>query len=341
MAENLTLELGERNVRVARAGISGGKIDISLLTQQQDTPLFFDLDTEKVIEEESVMLKKLVDMLKISKKPANVVIPDGFTYSQIVTMPKLKEKELLSAIRYQADQFIPMPLEETSLDLEILHEDKVKNQILVLIVAAPQTLIERVERVVEASGLFIDSVESEISAVARLLSSFYTPSNADGGTIFINTGYSSSSFYFFDHRLKLVTDSHSFQAGLSLFLREAQADANIDSTKAKSLLKSVGFSQQGSIDLDQILKPTSDALSKELQKFIASVRGKYNVNTISQAYVFNHSSEILNFDKKIEASVSIPTAIFNPLSFIKRSSAIEPFINELPSFVAALGGCLT
>src|SRR3989338_1652765 len=125
--ELISLDLAENVLRIAKAKNEGGKI-------------------------------------RVEKKRLNIVIPDGFTYSQIIKMPRLKEKELLSAIRYQADQFIPMPIDETSLDLEILYEDKVSNNSLVLIIAAPQKLIDRVQNLSEQEGLYPEAIENELSA---------------------------------------------------------------------------------------------------------------------------------------------------------------------------------
>ncbi|OGK23591.1 hypothetical protein A3A46_04650 [Candidatus Roizmanbacteria bacterium RIFCSPLOWO2_01_FULL_37_13] len=336
----LTLNLQENIIRIVKARNTGGKIDIELIASQSDTPPFFELDTEKIFSEEAKIIKKALDILKVNKKAVNIVIPDGFTYSQLVYMPRLKEKELLSAIKYQADQFIPMPIEDTSLDLEIIHEDKNNNKLLVLIVAAPQNLIEKVQNLAAHTDLFPDSIENELSATGRFLTNFYNPPSQEGGSIFINLGYSYTSFYFFDHKLKLFTDSHSFQAGLSVFLREAQVDINIDPIKAKNLLKNIGFSQDPSVDLDRILKPAADELYSELQKFINSVKTKFQVSSISRLHLLNLASEIHHLDKKIEAYISIPTSVFDPLPMTKRTNVIEPFIKDLPSFTAAIGGSL-
>lgn len=342
MADNLmSLHLGENVVRLAKAKNDKGKIEIEALGHQADAPAFFAMDTEKILDDEKKVIKKLVESLRIKQKNVNVVIPDGFTYSQILNMPKLKEKELLSAIRYQADQFIPMPIEETSLDLEILSEDKAKNSLLVLLVAAPQKLIEKVEKVVEQAGLYPESIENELSATARFLSSFYSPTQGqEGASIFVNLGYSSTSFYFFANRLKLLTANHSFNTGLSIFLREAQADTNIDASKAKNLLKSVGFSENASVDLEQILKPSLDGLCGELQKFIASGKEKFHVDSVSHIYLFNLATEIRQLEKKIAEFVSIPSSLFDPLPYAKRTPAVEPFSKDLPAFIPAIGGCL-
>ena len=336
----ISLNLGENHLRFAKAKNEGGRINIEVLSQQLGTPTFYESETKKVSDETIATIRKNVDLLKLRKKRVNIIIPDGFAYSQIIYMPKLKEKELLSAIRYQADQFIPMPIDETSLDLEILNESKTENKSLVLIIAAPQKLIERIESLSEQVGLYPESIENELSATGRFLENFYSPLSKTESTIFINVGYSYTSFYYFDHAMKLIIDSHSFPSGLAVFLREAQVDVNIDLAKAKDLLKKVGFTEGTSVDLNQILQPAVDALTVELQKFIVSLKTKYPTAAISRIYVFNLANEINHLDKKIAKNVSIPTVTYDPASIIKRTPAVEPYIKELPSFIAPLGGCL-
>ena len=156
----ISLNLAENVLRIAKANNEGGKINVEVLSQIKDMPAFYDSETKKVTDETLAIIKRTLEVLKLHKRRANVVIPDGFTYSQFVYMPKLKEKELLSAIKFQADQFIPMPIDETSLDLEILYEDKTTNKCLVLIIAAPQKLIERVENLCDQVGLYPESIDN-------------------------------------------------------------------------------------------------------------------------------------------------------------------------------------
>ncbi len=343
MADDLvTLDIGENNIHIVKAGVSGGRIDLSTLGFVQDTPPIYELDTEKIINQESEMIKKLVDYLKIGKKNLNVVIPDAYTYSQIVEMPRLKEKELLSAIRYQADQFIPMPMDETSLDLEILNEDKNTNKLLVLIVASSQKLIEKIEKLSERVGLYPDSIENELSASARFFSTFYKPLNKnEEATIFVNLGYSTTSLYFFSHAKNMILDQHNFRVGLSLFLKEAQADVNVDLAKAKDLLKRIGFvKSDSSVDLDQILSPSFSGLTNEMEKFFKSVKQKFNINAINRIFLFNRVSDIQAIERKIEEFFSIPSKIIDIYPLIKKNSSIDPYIKELPSFISSIGGCI-
>ena len=121
---SFALEINEKYTRMCDLKLSNKKIEL-LSMGSFDTALnFFEMDNQVIIDKQVDVIKRLYANLRIHKKSVNVIMPDNMTYSQIVDMPKLKEKELIAAIKYQADEFIPMPIEETYLDIEILREDK-------------------------------------------------------------------------------------------------------------------------------------------------------------------------------------------------------------------------
>lgn len=122
--KSFCIEIGENLIRVVDVKLDNQQIEISSLGYQIDTPRFFSGESDRIIDDEVKTIEKLVSRLNIKKKNVNIVVPDAYTYSQVLSMPALKEKELLAAIKYQADQFIPLPLEETAIDLDIIYEDR-------------------------------------------------------------------------------------------------------------------------------------------------------------------------------------------------------------------------
>ena len=143
------LDIGESLTKIGDVHVAGGKFVADAIGMLETEPLFFKSDTDASLEKQGEAIKKLVEQLKIKKKNVHIILPDSSTFSRFVEMPKLNEKELLSAIKYQADQFIPMPLDETNIDIEVIHEDRQTSKLLTLISAAPKKLIGRVENMVE------------------------------------------------------------------------------------------------------------------------------------------------------------------------------------------------
>src|SRR3989344_9525782 len=102
MADNsFVIDLQEKHTRMGSVHIAGKKVELKALGIKDTVPAFFTSDNPQVIQHQAELLLQMHQSLKIKEKVANVILPDSHTYSQILQMPMLKEKELLSAIKYQ------------------------------------------------------------------------------------------------------------------------------------------------------------------------------------------------------------------------------------------------
>lgn len=342
MADNpLGVNIGENSIRVADATLTNNQIVLNSLGSAHDTPLFFEIDTEKTVTDEVALLEKLVNVTKLKKKSANIVIPDSSSYSQILTMPVLKEKELLSAIKYQADQFIPMPLDQAALDVEVLFEDQKNKKLIVLIVASATSLIAKIEKLAELSGLVPESIENELSATARLLSMVYKPkAPPTSATLFVNFGFSSTSFYLFHNGLNLVLDNHTFKIGLNLFSREIEVNTKLDTAKSREALKTIGLGRDGSVNFEDILKPATVELAAEAEKYIIAAKEKFSLSGISQIYLLNLSSSLRHLDQKLSQYLTLPVTIMDLSQYFLKNPTYSANAPEMLSYVSAISACL-
>lgn len=335
------LDIGENFIKVLDARSSQNQLDILGLGQIEGEANFFSVEGEKVVENQSSKIGKLVSNLKIAKKNVGVVIPDSVTYSQILEMPRLNEKELISAIKYQADQFIPMPIEETNIDLEILSENEKENKLMVLMVAAPKKIIEKVQRVTEMAGFIPESVENELSATARFMSSSYKnlyPKGEDG-VLIVNLAYSSTSLYYFNPQTALLTQNHTFNIGYSLFAKEIQINLNTDNKKAIDILSLYDGQQKSFISVETIILPLLKEFIVETKRFISLINEKYH-SSIKNIYVMNDAFRFIYLPKYLQTTLALSTDFLSPYMNCKKSPLVETNKNTLPLYIATIGGNL-
>jgi len=332
------LDLGNNYVRVADANVSEQTVDISSLGSIACPLNIFLNPNEKSIDEAAKSVEKLVNDLKITKKNVNIILPDTYSYSQILPMPYLKEKELFSAIKYQADQFIPLPLDEAALDLNIISEDKTKKNLLILIVAASQKLIDIVVRVVEKVGLIPQNIENEVSAAGKLLTTIYKNKTNKQPLIIVNLGYYSTSLYYYDPQLNLIHDIHNFKVGLDLFSREVQVNFNLDKQKTNEALKTIGLGKNGSLNMEEILKPVFNDFVAEIEKFILAIKEKEKIPAVEQILTFNLSNQINLFDKGLENRLGIKTGQLSLEPMVKKNANANVFMQQPGAFISVIGG---
>jgi type IV pilus assembly protein PilM len=89
-----------------------------------------------------------------------------------VEMPQMSEGDLRSALQFQAQDLIPIPIDEAVLDFAILgrgESDDGEPTMRVLLAAAQEATVERLARAVEAGGLSVAAVDLIPLALVRAL----------------------------------------------------------------------------------------------------------------------------------------------------------------------------
>jgi len=323
------LDIGESFTKIADVKKTGNLLEVVNIGYIESDPNFYPTEGEKVIENQTNTIKKLLTSLKITKKNVNIIIPDALSYSQILEMPRLNEKELISAIKYQADQFIPMPIEEANIDIEILSDNEETKKLLVLMIAAPKKIVEKIQGAVEGAGLIPDAIENELSATARFLSEFYSQiyRNKTDASVIVNLSLNSCSLYFFDSKSQLVLINHTFPIGYRLFLKEIQVNLNIDEKKAIEVLKAYNNS------IANIEEPILKEFQFEIKRFINLIADKYHY-TVNRVCLINEAV-------RFPALASIISAeLLNPRSLFQNSPLTETLGSDLSMFITTIGGNL-
>jgi len=337
MASNyITIEIGEKHTRVIDADIKKEKLTLQSAGYDLTSKDYFTATSSVVIEAQAKLIQTLISNLKIKKTDVGLIIPDGQTYSQIIEMPKLNEKELLSAIRYQADQFVPMPIEKVSLDIEILKEDPETRKLLILIVAAPKTLVNKIEKTASTADLNPIFLKNELSAFINFPSQFIKSDDKDD-TLIVNLGYHNSSLYLLRGSDHLIVNNRTFQFGINIFIRDLMVNLSIDEDRAFSMLKEIGFDYAASVNLQPLVEPLAKELSTQIEKGIQLAKNTYKMD-IKKILIFNYDSYIKGIIEKIGEVLKLPTFSLNLNQNIVNNPIKVAFETETSLFISNIGG---
>ncbi|MCX6764660.1 MAG: type IV pilus assembly protein PilM [Candidatus Nealsonbacteria bacterium] len=107
---------------------------------------------------------------KLRTKYAICSLPEEKSFLKIIQMPKMREEDLRMAVRYEAENHIPLSLDEVYLDSRIIipikdHLDHTD----VLIVAFPKNIIDSYIHCLKEAGLQPVVMELESTAIVRAL----------------------------------------------------------------------------------------------------------------------------------------------------------------------------
>ena len=333
---SFSIDIGEKYTRVADASLKNAKIDISSLAEEQTVVNFFSDEAEHTMELQAEIINKLVKNLKILKKSVHVVIPDSYCYAQVMEFSKLNQKELLSAVRYQADQFIPLPIDEVVFDLEVVKENSTSKKNSILVVASPKKLVEKIEKTLELAGFIPETLESELSAITRYFSDLSTYSEAQpSSTLVVNFSYSTTSLYLITMPGGVITELRIMKTGFDLFIKELKFNLELQDNKAMELLDSVGFEKNGTYDLATFSGPLLRDLVNEMTKFVVIAKDKYAL-PVKKVCLCNLDNRLHAFDKKLAELLNIPVESIYMRDVVLNNPISQSFSSRMSSFVSSI-----
>ena len=129
------------------------------------------LENDKDFSSLAQVIRKLHSEARISRKEVVVSLPEPLVFTRTVKFPLLTDAEVASAVKWEAEQYIPIPVNEAILQHQILEKKETATppEVLVLLVAAPRTLIEKYLKVVSLAGLNVIAAETQLMALCRAL----------------------------------------------------------------------------------------------------------------------------------------------------------------------------
>jgi type IV pilus assembly protein PilM len=108
----------------------------------------------------------------LAKTDVRIALPESLVSTKIISIPPLTDAELASAINWQAEQHIPIPLEELSLEYQVIfrpdHREK-GAQMRVLLVGVRKSVIDRYLDVFLRAGIEPTVLETQTLSIYRSL----------------------------------------------------------------------------------------------------------------------------------------------------------------------------
>ncbi len=115
----------------------------------------------------SKILIEAWDKLKIKEKTVGLVIPEFATFTKLISLPDLHNKELNEAIEWQAKDFLPTGSEDMFMDWKVVN--KKNNTTFALVVAIKKDILTSYIDAVDKAGLLPIVVETPSLSLSRMI----------------------------------------------------------------------------------------------------------------------------------------------------------------------------
>lgn len=171
--ETFGLDITDTSLKIAKLKKAGKFFQLASFLKEEINPGI--IEEGEIRDEESLakIIKESLKKVKGEKLGTNYVVaslPEEKAFLEVIQMPKMKEEELREAVYFEAENYIPLPIEGVYLDFQIVppiynHLDHID----LLIAALPKKTVDPYVSVLKKAGLLLKSLEVESLAIARSL----------------------------------------------------------------------------------------------------------------------------------------------------------------------------
>lgn len=297
---------------------------------------------EGVIVDYETLAKAAVELFEkniigsISTRRVAATIPASKAYQRVITVPaKLGKKDLDEAVRSEAEQYIPMPLDDLYLDYMAaaqLGEDRE-----VLAVAVPKNIVDSYMKFFELIGLELCALETTISAASRIIAK--AEKSDDIPTILIDLGSLSVDLTVFDKNLVV---NGTIPGGGDDFSGRIAEKLNIDKAEANTLKTKYGLGvSKKQPEIREALKPQLDSLIKEIRRVVRYYEEKTDgKTTIGQIITMGGGANMPGLVDYLTDNLRIPTRMCNFWGEFSLNRLQPPHEAERSLYVTAAGAAI-
>jgi len=301
------------------------------------TNAIFQSSNLKLFDREMIeLLKEVIKKMKPQTNKVIASIPVFSAFTTVLKLPEMPENELKQALLFQAKQYVPLPLEEVAFDWQKVGEyedEKGFKFQAILLIAIPQDLIKKYQKIFKEAGLSLLALEIEpISLVRSVIAQDKTP------TLIVDIGsYITSISLVENAQLKFVSQTDF--AGASLTHAIASA-LNINPLRAEEIKRERGLLGQGAdYELSEVMIPIVGFIATEIKR----AQYDYSINfgksfNFERIILSGGGANLLGIDYYMKNQFNIPTFKAEPFLQFEYDEEILPLVNELnPVLAVSLG----
>ena len=302
-------------------------------------------ESQADIDDISSSIRKLMKDIKVTTNKVVVGLPESVVFTRVVDIPVMSDQELKTAMRWEAEQFIPIPLKDVKYDYEIVKKPggktgkakagQDKEKMSVFFVAVPNTTIDRYLKIMKASSLEPIAFETELLALVRSLS---PEGGASPTTLIINIGAETTDLCIVSKGN--ISFTRSISSGGNALSKAIAQELGFEMSQAEEYKKTYGLQEkelEGKI-LD-IIKPIFDVIVGEIERGVLYYQTHHPTDTVKRIILCGGSAKLPGIVMYLAGALDLEVQSGNPWNNVKKGSAeLTKKLEEEATFYAVSVG---
>ncbi|MFH1259397.1 MAG: type IV pilus assembly protein PilM [Elusimicrobiota bacterium] len=341
--EVVGVDIGSYSIKVVQLKGGPGKWGLARMAKEE-LPIsnLSEVPPAERVQALTSSLKKIFSANKISLKKIATSVSGNAVIVRYVKFPKLSKADLNKTIQFEAEPYIPFPIQEVNIGFHILGDitEEGQKKMETCLVAAKKEIIKAKLDVIYEAGLKPAIIDVDAFALENALE-VNRPGSSPETVIFLNMGAVTTNMTIIENRVsKVVRDV--FIAGNS-FTKALQRNFQCDYQAAEEMKKrysilvtpaerEAALENQEALQVSAILTSVVKELVNEVQRSIDYYQAQGSERVIHRILISGGTALLKNIDKYFSQELHMPVDIFDPFAGIKGSPE-----GLSPEFAVALG----
>jgi type IV pilus assembly protein PilM len=277
------------------------------------------------------IVRKLHKEAHIRSKEVAIALPEALVFTRTVKFPPLTDQEIASAVKWEAEQYIPIPATEAIIEHEIVERSEgAQGGVTVLLVASPRALVEKYIKLIQSAGLTTVGVETEALAVCRSLAPL------TGTVLLLDFGAVSTDVVI--AKDGAVRFSRSIPTAGEAFTRALSQSLGIEYQQAEAYKKTYGLSEDLEGKVKASLAPVFNVVVEEVKKAIHFYQTEEKGEAPGSVIVSGGTSSMPEAISTLTSLLGIEVIVGNPFAKVTvDASASKSLANFSSLYSVAVG----
>ena len=314
------LDLGKHTFRAVELDKSKKGLFVTNLGVYDNPKLNISDESKDSQNEYANAIKQFIKDTGFSTSKVIISLEEKDVFMRLIKVPIMNDKELKSSIMFEAEQYIPLPLEEVNLSYQKLSlPSDPKGKVSVQLVAAKKTMLDRYISMIKAAKLTPIGIEPEALSIGRALT---RDGGGESATLILHLGFEKSLIIiaFKGH----VVFTRTISVGGDAMTRSLEQNLDLDYIQAEEYKKAYGLNKdQAEGKIYEVLRPMIGNVIGEVgraQVFFTTHHP--NVN-ISRVVLSGGSALMPGLLFHMTSNLDLEVELANPFSSITFSKKIE------------------
>ncbi|MDP3964775.1 MAG: pilus assembly protein PilM [bacterium] len=356
------VDLGTSGIKIVELKSEQGKAKLVTYGYTEQPINVVKSDSQETKQQAVKVIREIFKKARVGSKRVISALPSFTVFSAIINLPSMSRKELVSAVRWEAKKFVPMPIDEMILDWKVLSdigtanvksgkkdeksekegaaETKDKTETLnILLTAAPRNLVQRYLDIYKELNVKLVGLETEAFALERSLIG-----NDKSAVMIVDIGGLNTNVSVIRDSIPLL--NRSIDVGGETITRTIANGMNVDLGRAEQFKRDFGMTSSESGGQQQIPKTIEFVVGSIVNEIKycfnlyqnQSLGSSGTEKTIEKVMLTGGSAFLPALPDYLSRVLNMRVYIGDPWARVAYPEELKPVLQELgPRFSVAIG----